>query len=131
MFLAFYLWLLSGAAILSWIAQRTQFFPGDMTITKGLPKTKLSQYDEGLTVCVRQRIKNATAQQIAKRKVVLGIAFLNIRDRQTHETLREFRLLDVLILVAKSTVTSSSLFHKASKVREMRGMRGNARKPIM
>ncbi|GAC1696595.1 MAG: hypothetical protein NVS9B9_19160 [Ktedonobacteraceae bacterium] len=38
MFLAFYLWLLSGAAILSWIAQRTQFFPGDMTITKLLQK---------------------------------------------------------------------------------------------
>jgi membrane-associated phospholipid phosphatase len=38
MFLAFYLWLLSGAAILSWIAQRTQFFPGDMTITKMLQK---------------------------------------------------------------------------------------------
>ncbi len=40
MFLAFYLWLLSGAVMLSWIAQRTQFFPGDMTITKMLQKRK-------------------------------------------------------------------------------------------
>ncbi len=38
MFLAFFLWLLSGAAILSWIAQRTQFFPGDVSITKMLQK---------------------------------------------------------------------------------------------
>ena len=40
MFLAFYLWLLSGAGILSWIAQRTEFFPGDMTITARLQKQK-------------------------------------------------------------------------------------------
>lgn len=40
MFLAFYLWLLSGAIMLSWIAQRTQFFPGDMSITKMLQKRK-------------------------------------------------------------------------------------------
>jgi membrane-associated phospholipid phosphatase len=38
MFLAFYLWLLSGAVMLSFIAQRTQFFPGDMSITKQLQK---------------------------------------------------------------------------------------------
>lgn len=38
MFLAFYLWLLSGAAILSWIARRTQLFPGDVTITHQLQK---------------------------------------------------------------------------------------------
>ena len=40
MFLAFYLWLLSGAGILSWIAQRTQFFPGDVTITARLQRQK-------------------------------------------------------------------------------------------
>ena len=40
MFLAFYLWLLSGAGILSWIAQRTEFFPGDMSITARLQKQK-------------------------------------------------------------------------------------------
>ena len=40
MFLAFCLWLLSGAVMLSWIAQRTQFFPGDMVITKILQKRK-------------------------------------------------------------------------------------------
>lgn len=40
MFLAFYLWLLSGAVILSFIAQRTQFFPGDMSITARLQKQK-------------------------------------------------------------------------------------------
>lgn len=38
MFLAFYLWLLSGAIMLSLIARRTQFFPGDMSITKELQK---------------------------------------------------------------------------------------------
>lgn len=38
MFMAFYIWLLSGAGILSWIAQRTQFFPGDMSITARLQK---------------------------------------------------------------------------------------------
>ena len=38
MFLAFYLWLLSGAVMLSLIARRTQFFPGDMSITKELQK---------------------------------------------------------------------------------------------
>ncbi len=37
-FMAFYLWLLSGALLLSWIAQRTQFFPGDMSITSRLQK---------------------------------------------------------------------------------------------
>lgn len=40
MFLAFYLWLLSGAVILSWIAQRTQFFPGDMSITARLQRQR-------------------------------------------------------------------------------------------
>src|SRR5579884_4219599 len=40
MFLAFYLWLLSGVLILSWIAQRTQFFPGDMSITARLQKNR-------------------------------------------------------------------------------------------
>ncbi len=38
MFLAFYLWLLSGAIILSWIARRTDFFPGDRAITHQLQK---------------------------------------------------------------------------------------------
>ncbi len=44
MFLAFYLWLLSGAGILSWIAQRTQFFPGDMSITARLQRQKNSWF---------------------------------------------------------------------------------------
>jgi undecaprenyl-diphosphatase len=35
-FLVFYLWLLAGVAILSFFAQRTEFFPGDMSITAGL-----------------------------------------------------------------------------------------------
>ncbi|GHO87740.1 phosphatase PAP2 family protein [Dictyobacter formicarum] len=38
MFMAFYLWILSGAVILSLIAQRTQFFPGDRSITARLQK---------------------------------------------------------------------------------------------
>ena len=36
MFLGFYLWLLSGAIMLSFLARRKDFFPGDMTITKTL-----------------------------------------------------------------------------------------------
>jgi undecaprenyl-diphosphatase len=40
MFLAFYLWLLSGAVMLSFIAQRTQFFPGDKDITACLQKQR-------------------------------------------------------------------------------------------
>jgi membrane-associated phospholipid phosphatase len=37
-FLAVYLWLLAGAVILSLLAQRTTFFPGDRTITRRLQK---------------------------------------------------------------------------------------------
>ncbi|MGH2482680.1 MAG: phosphatase PAP2 family protein, partial [Ktedonobacteraceae bacterium] len=37
-FLAFYFWLLSGAILFSWIARRTQFFPGDRGITRTLQK---------------------------------------------------------------------------------------------
>lgn len=37
-FLAFYLWLLAGVALLSFFAQRTEFFPGDRSITAGLQK---------------------------------------------------------------------------------------------
>ncbi len=40
MFLVFYLWLLSGAVILSLITQRTQFLPGDMAITARLQKLR-------------------------------------------------------------------------------------------
>ncbi len=35
-FLAFYLWLLAGAIMISLIARFTQFFPGDKTITRNL-----------------------------------------------------------------------------------------------
>ncbi|HKV59396.1 MAG TPA: phosphatase PAP2 family protein [Ktedonobacteraceae bacterium] len=35
-FLAFYLWLLSGAIMISFIARFTQFFPGDQAITRNL-----------------------------------------------------------------------------------------------
>ncbi|HLI91552.1 MAG TPA: phosphatase PAP2 family protein [Ktedonobacteraceae bacterium] len=38
MFMAFYLWLLSGVVLLSFFAQRTQFFPGDMLIAGRLQK---------------------------------------------------------------------------------------------
>jgi len=38
--LAFYLWLLSGALLFSLIARRTQFFPGDMSITRTLQKQR-------------------------------------------------------------------------------------------
>ena len=37
-FLAFYLWILSGAIMVSLIARHTQFFPGDRTITRNLQK---------------------------------------------------------------------------------------------
>lgn len=40
MFLAFYLWLLSGLLLLSYFAQRTDLFPGDMTITAQLQKRR-------------------------------------------------------------------------------------------
>jgi membrane-associated phospholipid phosphatase len=38
--LAFYFWVLSGALLFSWIARRTQFFPGDRSITRALQKQK-------------------------------------------------------------------------------------------
>ena len=38
--LAFYFWLLSGAVLFSWIARRTQFFPGDRRIARALQKQK-------------------------------------------------------------------------------------------
>ncbi len=37
-FLAFYLWLLLGAILISFIARYTQFFPGDKIITRNLQK---------------------------------------------------------------------------------------------
>ncbi|GHO44879.1 phosphatase PAP2 family protein [Ktedonospora formicarum] len=40
MYMAFYLWLLSGVIMLSFIAQRTQFFPGDRSITTHLQKRR-------------------------------------------------------------------------------------------
>jgi membrane-associated phospholipid phosphatase len=39
-FLAFYLWLLSGAIIISLLARFIQFFPGDRTITRTLQKQR-------------------------------------------------------------------------------------------
>ena len=38
--LAFYFWILSGVILFSWIARRTQFFPGDRSITRTLQKQK-------------------------------------------------------------------------------------------
>jgi membrane-associated phospholipid phosphatase len=40
MFLAFYLWLLSGLVMLSYFAKFTDLFPGDMTITAQLQKRR-------------------------------------------------------------------------------------------
>src|SRR5436190_17073618 len=37
-FLAFYLWILSGAIMISLLARFTEFFPGDRTITHNLQK---------------------------------------------------------------------------------------------
>src|SRR5580700_1817977 len=39
-FLAFYLWLLSGAIMISFIARYTQFFPGDQTIARNLQRQR-------------------------------------------------------------------------------------------
>lgn len=39
-YLAFYLWILSGAIMLAVIARRTDFFPGDKTITRTLQSRK-------------------------------------------------------------------------------------------
>jgi membrane-associated phospholipid phosphatase len=41
MFIAFYLWLVSGLILLSYFAQRTQLFPGDVTITSRLQKYRM------------------------------------------------------------------------------------------
>jgi undecaprenyl-diphosphatase len=38
MFMAFYLWLLAGVAMLSFMARKTELFPGDMSITARLQK---------------------------------------------------------------------------------------------
>ncbi len=38
--LVFYFWVLSGALLFSFIARRTQFFPGDQRITRSLQKRK-------------------------------------------------------------------------------------------
>jgi undecaprenyl-diphosphatase len=40
MLMAFYVWLLSGVVMLSYIAQRTQLFPGDMAIMAKLQKRR-------------------------------------------------------------------------------------------
>lgn len=40
MLLSFWLWLLSGAIMLAFMARRTQFFPGDMAITMKLQKQR-------------------------------------------------------------------------------------------
>src|SRR5437763_7123755 len=39
-FLAFYIWLLTGAIMFSFLARYTQFFPGDRTITSNLQKQR-------------------------------------------------------------------------------------------
>jgi undecaprenyl-diphosphatase len=39
-FLSFYLWLLSGAILLSLLARYTEFFPGDKTIARSLQKNR-------------------------------------------------------------------------------------------
>ncbi len=39
-FLAFYIWLLTGAIMFSFLARYTQFFPGDRTITRNLQKQR-------------------------------------------------------------------------------------------
>ena len=39
-FMIFYLWLLSGVVMLSWIARYTQLFPGDVSITARLQKQR-------------------------------------------------------------------------------------------
>lgn len=51
-FLAFYLWLLSGAIMISLIARYTQFFPGDKTITRNLQSYRnpwLSRFMTGIS----------------------------------------------------------------------------------
>jgi membrane-associated phospholipid phosphatase len=40
MFMAFYLWLVSGLVLLSYFAQRTQLFPGDVIITSRLQRNR-------------------------------------------------------------------------------------------
>ncbi len=48
--LAFYFWLLSGAVLFSWIARRTEFFPGDRGITHTLQKQEHTWIRRGMHI---------------------------------------------------------------------------------
>ena len=101
MFLAFYLWLLSGAVMLSWIAQRTQFFPGDMVITKILQKRK--------NPLVRKFMLGISEIGFPKLSIPLSISFAAI-----FWALR-FRLETFFILVTSSSHLLNALVKRLIK----------------
>ncbi len=101
MFLAFYLWLLSGAVMLSWIAQRTQFFPGDMAITKILQKRK--------NPLVRKFMLGISEIGFPKLSIPLSIGFAAI-----FWTLR-FRLEAFFILLTSSSHLLNALVKRLIK----------------
>jgi membrane-associated phospholipid phosphatase len=101
MFLAFYLWILSGAVMLSWIAQRTQFFPGDMAITKILQKRK--------NPLVRKFMLGISEIGFPKLSIPLSISFAAI-----FWTLR-FRLEAFFILLTSSSHLLNALVKRLIK----------------
>jgi membrane-associated phospholipid phosphatase len=101
MFLAFYLWILSGAVMLSWIAQRTQFFPGDMAITKILQKRK--------NPLVRKFMLGISEIGFPKLSIPLSISFAAI-----FWTLR-FRLEALFILLTSSSHLLNALVKRLIK----------------
>ena len=100
-FLAFYLWLLSGAILLSLIARYTDFFPGDMSITKTLQKRR--------SPLVRRLMVGISEIGFAKIAVPLTISIAGI-----FWALR-FRLEAVFILLTTSSNVLNALVKRLIK----------------
>jgi membrane-associated phospholipid phosphatase len=100
-FLAFYLWLLSGAIMLSLIARYTDFFPGDMSITKTLQKRR--------SPLVRRFMVGISEIGFAKIAVPLTISIAGILW-----ALR-FRLEAVFILLTTSSNVLNALVKRLIK----------------
>lgn len=100
-YLAFYMWLLSGAIMLALIARRTDFFPGDKTITRELQKRK-SPLFRGLMLGISEIGYPKWGVPIS-----FGIAgiFLALR----------FRLEALFLLLASSTYSLNTLVKRLIK----------------
>jgi undecaprenyl-diphosphatase len=101
MFLAFYLWLLSGGVMLAWIAQRTQFFPGDMAIARMLQKRR--------SPWVRGFMLGISEIGFPKLAIPLAFGFASI-----FWALR-FRLEAIFILLASSSFLLNALVKRLIK----------------